>query len=106
MGDNNENNGNHGNGGFVGFMAFVVTMFAAILYLVAMALSFFEIDVKIIDTLQSIATVIMIVIVSVTGWRFVKTKGIAWKLIYILVLLAVVSSVVVPVALQFISANK
>ena len=97
---------NNGNGGkFVGFLAFVVTMFAAILYLVAMALSFFEIDVKIVDTLQSIATVIMIVIVSVTGWRYVKTKSIAWKLIYVLVLVAVVSSVVIPVALQFTSSN-
>lgn len=100
MSENNRNGGN-----FVGFLAFLVTMFAAILYLVAMALSFFEIDVKIIDTLQSIATVIMIVIVSVTGWRYVKTKSIAWKLIYILVLVAVVSSVVIPVALQFTSSN-
>ena len=97
--------GNNGRGGgFVGFLAFVVTMFAAILYLVAMALSFFEIDIKIIDTLQSVAAVIMICIVSVTGWRFVKTRRAPWKLAYILVLLAVVASVVIPVALQFITA--
>lgn len=101
----NENNGNGKGGNFVGFLAFVVTMFAAILYLVAMALSFFEIDVKVIDTLQSVATVIMIVIVSITGWRYVKTKSIAWKLIYVLVLVAVVGSVVVPVALQFAASN-
>ena len=100
MGDNNGKGGS-----FVGFLAFLVTMFAAILYLVAMALSFFEIDVKIIDTLQSVASVIMICIVSVTGWRFVKTKSTPWKLVYILVLLAVVASVVIPVALQFIPAE-
>ncbi|MCH5152479.1 MAG: hypothetical protein J1F68_00765 [Clostridiales bacterium] len=101
MGDKNGNGGS-----FVGFLAFCVTMFAAILYLLAMALSFFEIDIKIIDTLQSVASVIMICIVSVTGWRFVKTKSMPWKLVYILVLLAVVASVVIPVAVQFAASNS
>ena len=97
---------NNGNGGsFVGFLAFLVTMFAAVLYLVAMSLSFFDIDVKIIDTLQSVASVIMICIVSIIGWRFVKTRSLVWKTIYILVLVAVVASVVIPVAVQFIPSD-
>ena len=100
------NNNNKRGGSFVGFLAFLVTMFAALLYLVAMSLSFFDIDIKIIDTLQSVASVIMICIVSITGWRFVKTRNAVWKTIYILVLLAVVASVVIPVALQFIPAES
>ena len=96
----NENNGNGGR--FVGFLAFLVTMFAAVLYLVSFVLTFLNISDEIVNTMFRVATVILICIVSVTGWRFVKTKSLPWKLVYILVLLAVVASVVVPVALQFI----
>lgn len=98
-----DNNG--GGGKFVGFLAFLVTMFAAVLYLVAMVLSFFDISSGVIASMQSIASVLMIIIVSSIGWRYVKTKSFAWKLTYVIVLLAVVASVVVPVALQ-ISAAK
>ena len=99
----NEPNGRGGS--FIGFLAFCVTMFAAILYLVAMSLSFFEIDVKIVDTLQSIASALMICIVSVIGWRFVKTRNTVWKTIYVMVLLIVVASVIIPVVLQFVAAK-
>lgn len=98
-----DNNG--GGGKFVGFIAFVVTMFAAVLYLVAMILSFLNISSGVIASMQSIASVIMICMVSGTGWRYVKTKKLAWKLIYILILLAVVASVVVPLVLQLLPAK-
>lgn len=93
-------NGNRG-GSFWGFLAFVVTMFAAVLYLLSFVLSFWEIDVKVIDTLSSVASVIMICIVSVFGWRFIKRRSLTWRLLYVFLLLAVVASVVVPVVLQF-----
>ena len=96
----------NGNGGsFKGFLAFCVTMFAAVLYLLSFVLTFWDISNNTIDVLSSIASVIMICIVSVTGWRFVKTKSTLWKLIYIMVLLAVVASVVVPVVMQITAAE-
>lgn len=88
-------------GGFLSFLAFCVTMFAAVLYLIAMVLSFLEMEFAIINTMQSVASVLMICIVSTMGWRYVKTKSFTWKLVYTLILLAVVASVVVPVVLQF-----
>lgn len=98
---------NNGGGRFVGFLAFLVTMLAATLYLVSMVLSFFDIpDFPWFETLQSVASVIMIVIVSITGWRYVKTKAIAWKLVYVFVLLTVVASVVVPIALKIVAAQQ
>lgn len=99
-----ENNG--GGGKFVGFLAFFVTMFAAVLYLMAMVLSFFDISSGIIASMQSIASVMMILLVSVTGWRYVKTKSLAWKLVYVFVLLAVVASVIVPAVMKFIPAAE
>ena len=98
---------NNGGGRFVGFLAFLVTMIAATLYLVSMALSFFDIpNFPWFETLQSIATVIMIVIVSIIGWRYIKTKATAWKLVYFFVLLTVVASVVVPLALKIVAAQQ
>lgn len=94
-------NPNGRGGSLVGFIAFLATMFAAVLYLVSFVLSFFDISFPLFETLQSIASVIMICIVSVTGWRYVKTRSRVWKLIYVLVLLAVVACVVIPVVRQY-----
>ena len=99
-------NNNRPGGSFVGFLAFCVTMFAAILYLVSFVLSFWNIYDNTIAVMQSVASVIMIVIVSIIGWRFVKTRNSVWKTIYIVLLVAVVASVVIPVVLQFIPADS
>ena len=96
---------NGGGGSFKSFLAFCITMFAAVLYLLSFVLSFWNISNNTITILSSVATVILICIVSVTGWRFIKTKSTPWKLTYILVLLAVVASVVVPVILQITAAE-
>ena len=93
-------NDNNGRGSkFVGFLAFLVTMFAAVLYLAALVFNFVNIsstNFPIFQTLTSVAEVLLIVSVSVTGWKYVKTKKLAWKLIYAFVLLAVVATMVVP----------
>ena len=102
MDDNNNGRG----GRFWGFLAFLVTMFAAVLYLVAMVLSFFETSSSVINSMQSVASVIMICIVSVFGWRFIKRRSLTWRLLYVLLILAVVASVVVPPVLDIIAAQK
>ena len=98
---------NNGRGGrFWGFLAFLVTMFAAVLYLVAMILGFLEISSAVISSMQSVASVIMICIVSVFGWRFIKHRSITWKLLYVLLILAVVASVAVPPIVEIIKAKQ
>ena len=99
------NNG-RGGGSFVGFLAFCVTMFAAALYLVSFVLSFWDIRAEVIDTMFRVATVLLICTVSIIGWRFVKSRSAVWKAIYLLVLLAVVASVAVPIALQYLAAPQ
>ena len=89
-------------GRFWGFLAFLVTMFAAVLYLLAMVLGFFDISSALINSMQSVASVIMICIVSVFGWRFVKSRSLTWRLLYVLLILAVVASVVVPPVIEIV----
>ena len=93
---------NNNGGGVLGFLAFLATMFAAVLYLTSLVLSFLDVNLTVFETLQSIATVIMICIVSITGWRYVRSKSLVWRLIYVLILLAVVASVIVPVVIKYI----
>ena len=93
-------------GSFWGFLAFIVTMFAAILYLVAMVLKFLDISIAVIGTMQSVATVILICIVSVFGWRFIKHRSLTWRLLYVVLILAVVASVVVPPILEIVAAKQ
>ena len=97
----------NGRGGrFWGFLAFLVTMFAAVLYLVAMVLKLLDISIAVIGTMQSVATVILICIVSVFGWRFVKSRSLSWRLLYVLLILAVVASVVVPPIVEIVKAQQ
>ena len=93
-------------GGFLGFISFLVALFASVLYIVAMVLKFLDVQVGVIGTLQSVATVIMICIVFVLGWRFVKNRSAFLKVIYVLLVLVVIASVTVPIVLDNLPAQK
>lgn len=100
--DSEERNERKG-GGFLGFVAFLVTIFAAVLYLVALILQFIEVNVpQVIETMRLVASTITICIVGILGWRFVKYRAKWCKLLYVLLILAVVACVIVPIVLQYI----
>lgn len=46
--------------------------------------------------MQGIATAVMIVIVAILAWRYVRSKPIVWKVLYIICLLIVVAGIIVP----------
>ena len=46
--------------------------------------------------LQGIATAIMIVIVAILAWRYVRPKPMVWKVLYIICLLIVIAGIIVP----------
>ena len=59
-------------GGFLGFLAFLVTIFAAVLYLIALILDFINVSIPtVIDTMRSVASMITMRIVGMLGWKFV-----------------------------------
>ncbi len=88
-------------GGFLGFIAFLVTIFAAVLYLVALILDFINVDIPtVINTMRSIASMITMCIVGMLGWRFVRNRSTWCKVIYVVLVLAVVACVVTPIVLD------
>lgn len=46
--------------------------------------------------LQGIATAVMIVIVSILAWRYVRSKPMVWKVLYVICLLIVIAGIIVP----------
>ncbi len=46
--------------------------------------------------MQGIATAVMIVIVAILAWRYVKSKPTVWKVLYIICLLIVIAGIIVP----------
>ncbi len=73
------------------------TIFAvALLYVVSLILSVCGVNFKIVSALQGVATAIMIVIVAILAWRYVKPKQFVWKMLYVICLLLVVAGVIVP----------
>ncbi len=90
-------------GGFLGFLAFLVTIFAAVLYLIALILDFINVSIPtVIDTMRSVASMITMCIVGMLGWKFVRNRAAWCKALYILLILIVVVCVVTPIVLDIV----
>ena len=88
---------------FWDFFAFLVTMFAAVLYLVALILQFINVsEPQIINTMRSVASTITMCIVGAMGWRFVRNRSTGIRVLYVLLILIVVACVVTPIVLQYL----
>lgn len=81
-------------------VSFWTIVAVTILYLVALVLSACGIHAAIVGALQGVATAIMIVIVSVLAWRYVRAKAVVWKVLYVICLLVVLAGIVVPLVLM------
>ena len=90
---NNNNNGPHW--WSLNKVAFYTIAAAAILYLVSMILHLVGFQ-NITGWLQGVATAIMICIVSILAYRYVRNKPTVWLVLYIVVLLVVLVGIVVP----------
>lgn len=69
---------------------------AALLYVIAMILSLVNVNFVVVTALQNIAMAVMVVIVSILAWRYVRNKEMVWKVLYVLCLLLVVAGIIVP----------
>lgn len=78
-------------------------MIVAVTFLYAVSLILSAIDANKLMTavriLQGIATAIMIVIVAILAWRYVRPKPVVWKVLYIICLLIVIAGIIVPLCL-------
>lgn len=69
------------------------------LYALSLILSACGINFKIVSALQGVATAIMIIIVAVLAWRYVKPKQMVWKVLYVICLLIVIAGIIVPLVI-------
>ena len=63
---------------------------------VALVLSACGVNSKVVSALQGVATAIMIIIVSILAWRYVRPKPFVWKVLYVICLLIVIAGIIVP----------
>ena len=80
-------------------ISFWTIVAVTILYAIALILSACGVSATAVSALQGIATAIMIVIVSILAWRYVKQKQMVWKVLYFVCLLIVIAGIIVPLVL-------
>ena len=66
------------------------------LYALSLILSACGLNMKVVSALQGVATAIMIIIVAVLAWRYVRPKQMVWKVLYVICLLIVIVAIILP----------
>lgn len=99
MASNKKKKSSGGSGISLNKVSFWLIAVTAVLYLVAMILHLVGLNSVIVAALQSIATAIMIIVVAILAWRYVRTKPLVWKILYIVCLLVVIIGIVIPLVL-------
>ena len=80
-------------------ISFWVIVAVTILYAVALILAACGVTSVAVSALQGIAAAMMIIIVSILAWRYVKPKPAVWKVLYFVCLLIVIAGIIVPLVL-------
>ncbi len=80
-------------------VSFWVIVLVTILYAVALVLGAISIDLVIVSALQNVATAIMIILVAILAWRYVRPKPLVWKILYFICLLIVIAGIIVPLVM-------
>lgn len=80
-------------------ISFWTIVAVTVLYAIALILSACGVSATAVSALQGIATAIMIIIVSILAWRYVKPKQMVWKVLYFVCLLIVIAGIIVPLVL-------
>ena len=77
-------------------ISFWVIVAVTIIYAVSLVLGACGINLVIVSALQGVATAIMITIVAILAWRYVRPKQAVWKVLYFICLLIVIAGIIVP----------
>lgn len=89
------------NGGLWGLnkISFWTIVAVTILYAVALILAACGVTSVAVSALQGVAAAMMIIIVSILAWRYVKPKPAVWKVLYFVCLLIVIAGIIVPLVI-------
>ena len=80
-------------------ISFWTIVAVTLLFAVSLVLSAVGVSSKIVGILQGIASAIMIIIVAILAWRYVRNKQIVWKVLYVICLLIVIAGIIVPLVI-------
>ena len=89
------------NGGLWGLnkISFWTIVAVTILYAVALILAACGVTSVAVSALQGVAAAMMIIIVSILAWRYVKPKPAVWKVLYFVCLQIVIAGIIVPLVI-------
>ena len=79
-------------------ISFWTIVAVTILYAISLVLTAIGTDVlmTVVRVLQGLATAIMICIVAILAWRYVRSKPVIWKVLYVICLLIVIAGIIIP----------
>lgn len=80
-------------------ISFWTIVSVTVLYAVSLILSACKINFKVVSALQGVATAIMICIVAVLAWRYVRSKAVVWKVLYAICLMIVIAGIILPLVI-------
>ena len=80
-------------------ISFWTIVAVTVLYAIALILSACGINATVVNALQGLATAIMIVIVAILAWKYVRPKQMVWKVLYFVCLLIVIAGIIIPMIL-------
>lgn len=80
-------------------ISFWTIVAVTVLYAVALILAACGVTSVAVSALQGVAAAMMIIIVSILAWRYVKPKQVVWKVLYFVCLLIVIAGIIVPLVL-------
>lgn len=77
-------------------VSFWLLLVAAVVYLVNMILHLVGIGSTIVNWIGAAAAALMICVVAVLAWRYVRNKQTVWKILYFVILLVALVGLVLP----------
>ena len=80
-------------------ISFWTIVAVTILYAVALILAACGVTSVAVSALQGVAAAMMIIIVSILAWRYVKPKPAVWKVLYFVCFLIVIAGIIVPLVI-------
>lgn len=81
-------------------ISFYLILVAAILYLLGIIFAAVGGALAgVVAYLQAVATAMMIVVVAILAWRYVRSKPAIWLVLYFVLLLILIAGIVVPMIL-------
>ena len=81
---------------YINKVSFWLLLVAAVVYLVNMILHLVGIGSTIVNWIGAAAAALMICVVAVLAWRYVRNKQTVWKILYFVILLVALVGLVLP----------